>query len=214
MSADVILTLARVPGQGDGTRGLGMFCVPRVRPDGTRNSYRIDRLKDKLGSRSMASGDVTLEAAYARPVGSLANGFRQMAEMVNVSRLSNAMRAVALMRRAVTESVAHTRERIVFGKPLFDQLPRVDLGGLLQRDRARRAALPAARRGAPGTGGRVPGAKPATGLTAGTVPQAARRDRLRASAGRAGRDPRIGAGTPARAGRRRLRSPGGRVRRY
>lgn len=121
VSADVILTLARVPGQGDGTRGLGMFCVPRVRPDGTRNSYRIDRLKDKLGSRSMASGEVTLEAAYAQPVGSLANGFRQMAEMVNVSRLSNAMRAAALMRRAVTESVAHTRERVVFGKPLFDQ---------------------------------------------------------------------------------------------
>jgi alkylation response protein AidB-like acyl-CoA dehydrogenase len=121
VSADVILTLARVPGQGDGTSGLGMFCVPRVRPDGTRNSYRIDRLKDKLGSRSMASGEVTLEGAYAQPVGSLANGFRQMAEMVNVSRLSNAMRAAALMRRAVTESVAHTRDRIVFGKPLFDQ---------------------------------------------------------------------------------------------
>lgn len=121
VSADVILTLARVPGQGEGTRGLGLFLLPRLRPDGTRNSYRIDRLKDKLGSRSMASGEVTLEDAYALPVGELANGFRQMAEMVNVSRLSNAMRAAALMRRAVFESVAHVRERVVFGRPLIGQ---------------------------------------------------------------------------------------------
>lgn len=121
ISADLILTLARVPGQGEGTKGLGMFLVPRLRPDGSRNGYRIDRLKDKLGSRSMASGEVTLDDAYARPVGEPANGFRQMAEMVNVSRLSNAMRATALMRRAVREAVEHTRQRVVFGAALFDQ---------------------------------------------------------------------------------------------
>lgn len=121
VSADVILTLARVPGQGEGTRGLGMFMVPKHRPDGSRNGYRIDRLKDKLGTRSMASGEVTLDGAWARPVGDLTRGFLQMAEMLNVSRLSNAMRAAALMRRAVRESVAHARERVVFGTPLFDQ---------------------------------------------------------------------------------------------
>lgn len=120
-AADFVLTLARVPGQGEGTRGLGMFLVPRVLPGGGRNSYRIDRLKDKLGARSMATGEVTLDQAYALPVGKLENGFRQMAEMVNVSRLSNAMRAAALMRRAVLESVEHTRARVVFGKPLFEQ---------------------------------------------------------------------------------------------
>ncbi|GAB2738072.1 hypothetical protein GCM10027174_09100 [Salinifilum aidingensis] len=121
VSADVVLTLARVPGQGEGTRGLGMFLVPRLRPDGSRNSYRIDRLKDKLGARSMASGEVTLDDAYARPVGTLTQGFHQMAEMLNVSRLSNAMRSAALMRRAVLESVEHTRQRVVFGTRLFDQ---------------------------------------------------------------------------------------------
>lgn len=121
VDADVILTLAQVPGQGVGTRGLGMFLVPRLRPDGSANALRIDRLKDKLGARSMASGEVSLEDAYARPVGDLTRGFLQMAEMLNVSRLSNAMRASALMRRAVLESVDHARERVVFGKPLFDQ---------------------------------------------------------------------------------------------
>lgn len=121
VTADVILTLARVPGQGGGTRGLGMFMVPKRRPDGSRNTYRIERLKDKLGSRSMASGEIELDDAYARPVGALTNGFLQMAEMLNVSRLSNAMRGAALMRRAVLESVDHTRTRIVFGEPLFEQ---------------------------------------------------------------------------------------------
>jgi acyl-CoA dehydrogenase len=121
VSADVILTLARVPGAGAGSRGLGMFLLPRLRPDGRRNALRIDRLKDKLGSRSMASGEVTLEDAYALPVGDLSRGFLQMAEMLNLSRLSNAMRAAALMRRAVRESVDHTRGRVVFGRPLFEQ---------------------------------------------------------------------------------------------
>ncbi|TDD39817.1 acyl-CoA dehydrogenase family protein [Saccharopolyspora elongata] len=121
VNADVILTLARVPGGPAGTKGLGLFMVPRLRPDGSRNTYRIDRLKDKLGTRSMASGEVTLEDCYALPVGDLSRGFVQMAEMVNVSRLSNAMRAVALMRRALHESIVHTRQRVAFGKPLFDQ---------------------------------------------------------------------------------------------
>lgn len=121
ISADFVLTLAKVPGQGTGTRGLGMFLLPRLRPDGGRNAIRLDRLKDKLGSRSMASGEVTLEDALAWPVGDLTRGVPQMLEMVNVSRLSNAMRSAALMRRAVREAVEHARTRIVFGKALFDQ---------------------------------------------------------------------------------------------
>jgi acyl-CoA dehydrogenase len=121
VTADVILTLAQVPGQGEGTRGLGMFLVPRLRPGGGRNSYRIDRLKNKLGTRSMASGEVTLLDAYARPVGNLTRGVRQMLEMVNHSRVSNVMRSTALMRRAVHEAISHARRRVVFGKTLFDQ---------------------------------------------------------------------------------------------
>lgn len=121
VTADVILTLAQVPGQGEGTRGLGMFLLLRRRPDGTRNSYRIDRLKDKLGTRSMASGEVTLLDAYARPIGNLTRGVQQMLEMVNHSRLANVMRSTALMRRAVHEAITHARQRVVFGRTLFDQ---------------------------------------------------------------------------------------------
>ena len=128
VAADVILTLAVVPGQGEGTRGLGMFYVPRVKPDGSRNGYTIDRLKDKMGSRSMASGEVTLAGTWAQPVGDLSRGFLQMAEMVNVSRLSNSMRSAAMMRRAVREATDHARDRVVSGRLLFDQpLMRVTL---------------------------------------------------------------------------------------
>lgn len=119
--ADIVLTLARYPGGDHTTRGVGLFMLPKVLPDGSRNSYVIDRLKDKFGTRSMPSGEITLDGAWALQVGELDRGFRQMAEMINVSRLSNAMRAAALMRRAVKESVEHARERVVFGKALMDQ---------------------------------------------------------------------------------------------
>ncbi|QNG19058.1 acyl-CoA dehydrogenase [Rhodococcus triatomae] len=120
--ADVVVTLARFPGGAPGsTRGVGMFMVPRTLGNGDHNAYTIDRLKDKMGTRSMPSGEVTLHGAYALQVGDLDRGFRQMAEMVNTSRLSNAMRSAALMRRAVREAVDHVRSREVFGKRLFDQ---------------------------------------------------------------------------------------------
>ena len=118
--ADIILTLARYPGGDDSTRGVGLFMLPKHRPDGSKNSYVIDRLKDKLGTRSMPSGEVTLDGAYAVQVGELDRGFRQMAEMVNTSRLSNAMRSTALMRRSLNEAISHARKRVVFGKTLIE----------------------------------------------------------------------------------------------
>src|SRR5207248_5566961 len=78
VGGEVVLALARPEGAGAGTRGLGLFLIPRVLPDGTRNSYRIDRLKDKLGTRAMATGEVTLEGAESELVGSLEHGFGQM----------------------------------------------------------------------------------------------------------------------------------------
>ena len=119
-NAEVALTLARPEGAPAGTGGLGMFLVPRALPDGTRNGWTINRLKDKFGSRSMATGEVTFAGALAHPVGDLSRGFRQMMEMVNVSRLSNSMRAAGIMRRAVLESLTHARARVAFGRPLAE----------------------------------------------------------------------------------------------
>jgi acyl-CoA dehydrogenase len=127
-NAELALTLARPEGAPAGTAGLAMFLVPRVLPDGARNAWTINRLKDKLGARSMASAEVTYAGAIAYPVGDPARGFRQMMEMVNVSRLSNAMRAAAIMRRCLLESLVHARGRAAFGRPLIElPLLRVNL---------------------------------------------------------------------------------------
>jgi alkylation response protein AidB-like acyl-CoA dehydrogenase len=118
--ADVHLTLARPEGAPGGTRGLGMFLVPRVLADGTRNTYEIRRLKDKLGSKSMPTGEYEFRGATGYVVGELERGFAQMAEMINVSRLSNGMRAAAIMRRSLLEAVVHARGRSAFGKAMFE----------------------------------------------------------------------------------------------
>lgn len=118
--ADIHLVLARPTGAAPGTRGLGLFLVPKVLPDGRRNRYVIRRLKEKLGSRSMPTGEYEFHGALGYVVGELDRGFAQMAEMINVSRLSNGMRAAALMRRALLEAAVHTRGRSAFGRPLAE----------------------------------------------------------------------------------------------
>lgn len=117
-SAELAMVLARRTDGPPGLRGVSLFLLPKHLPDGTRNAYRIVRLKEKLGTRSMASGEIRLEGAVAFLVGDPDAGFRQMADMVNNSRLSNGMRAAGLMRRAVTEAMFVARHRVAFGQRL------------------------------------------------------------------------------------------------
>jgi acyl-CoA dehydrogenase len=118
--ADVALMLARPEGAPGGTRGLALFALPRRLRDGTRNAYRIVRLKDKLGTKSMASGEIRLEGAEALLVGQQDQGLKQMMEQVNLSRLSHGVRAAAMMRRCVNEALAAARGRTAFGRPVAD----------------------------------------------------------------------------------------------
>lgn len=113
--ADAALVLARATG-APGTRGLGLFLLPRLLEDGTPNRYRIVRLKDKLGTRDMASGEIVLEGATAYLVGDVTRGFAQMATMVNLSRLSNGVRSAGMMRRALIEATVAAQGRIAFGR--------------------------------------------------------------------------------------------------
>jgi alkylation response protein AidB-like acyl-CoA dehydrogenase len=122
--AEVALLLARPEGAPRGTAGLALFAMPRHLEDGARNSYRIVRLKDKLGTRSMASGEILLEGARAWLIGEERRGFRQMMEQVNLSRLSHGVRAAAMMRRCFNEARAAAAGRIAFGRRL-DQMPMV-----------------------------------------------------------------------------------------
>jgi acyl-CoA dehydrogenase len=117
--ATIAMVLARPEGAPSGTRGLGLFLVPRRLDDGSPNRYRIVRLKEKLGTRSMASGEITFEGAAAYLVGRADRGFAQMAEMVNWSRLSNGVKSTALMRRALHDALTVARGRIAFGRPVI-----------------------------------------------------------------------------------------------
>jgi acyl-CoA dehydrogenase len=118
--AEVVMLLARPQGAEAGTRGVGLFLMPRRLDDGSPNHYRIVRLKDKLGTRSMASGEIKLEGAIAYAVGQLDRGFVQMAEMVNSSRLSNGVKSTALMRRAHHDAMTVAQNRVVFGQRIVD----------------------------------------------------------------------------------------------
>jgi acyl-CoA dehydrogenase len=118
--ADVALLLARPEGAPSGTRGLALFALPRRLKDGSRNAYRIVRLKDKLGTRSMASGEILLEGALAYLVGDASRGLKQMMEQVNLSRLSHGVRASAMMRRCVNEAMVCARSRVAFGKTIIE----------------------------------------------------------------------------------------------
>ena len=118
--ADVALMLARPEGAPKGTKGLALFALPRRTRDGKRNNYRIVRLKDKMGTRSMASGEINLEGAEAYLVGDVGNGLKQMMEQVNLSRLSHGVRAASMMRRCVNESLAVARGRSAFGRNVIE----------------------------------------------------------------------------------------------
>lgn len=118
--AALAMVLARVEGDPTGMKGVSLFLLPRDLEDGSHNHYRILRLKDKMGTRSMASGEIQMDGARAFLIGEQGRGFQQMADMVNNSRLSNGVRAAGLMRRAVSEALFIARHRIAFRKHLIE----------------------------------------------------------------------------------------------
>ncbi len=112
---DAFLVLAQAPG------GLSCFLLPRVLPDGGRNNFRIERLKDKLGNRSNASAEIALEEAWAVMVGEEGRGVRTIIEMVNHTRLDCIIGSASLMRQAVAQATHHAAHRSAFGKQLAHQ---------------------------------------------------------------------------------------------
>lgn len=120
VDAELAVLLARPEGAPAGGRGLGLFLMPKVLPDGRRNSYRILRLKEKLGSRTMASGEIVFEGAVAYQLGELDQGLKHMLVMVNSSRVSHLARAAGMMRRCLNEALVAARHRNAFGRAVID----------------------------------------------------------------------------------------------
>ncbi|MDR2332253.1 MAG: acyl-CoA dehydrogenase family protein [Burkholderiaceae bacterium] len=118
--AEFAMVLARVEGDPAGMKGISLFLLPRVLDDGSANAFHIIRLKEKLGTRSMASGEIRMSGARAYLVGERGRGFVQMADMVNNSRLSNGVRSAGMMRRAVAEAEYVAHERVAFRQRLED----------------------------------------------------------------------------------------------
>src|SRR5947208_9887666 len=101
--------------------GLSCFLLPRWTPEGERNGFPIQRLKDKLGNRSNASSEVEFDAAWARLVGDEGRGVPTIIEMVNYTRLDCVLGSAGLMRAAVAQATHHAAYREAFGKLLIDQ---------------------------------------------------------------------------------------------
>ena len=112
---DAFLVLAQT------TRGLSCFLLPRFKPDGAKNAFYIQRLKDKLGNKSNASSEVEFHQSYAQIVGEEGRGVANIMEMVRHTRLDCAVGSAGTLRRAVAESAHHCAHRAAFGKLLIEQ---------------------------------------------------------------------------------------------
>ncbi len=112
--SDVFLVLGQAPG------GLSCFLVPRVLPDGTKNVFRIQRLKNKLGNRSNASSEIEFGNTVGIRLGEEGRGVRTIVEMVSATRLDCVLGSTAVMRRALSEAIWHTQHRSAFGTTLID----------------------------------------------------------------------------------------------
>ncbi len=117
-AADIALVTARPEGALPGSKGLGLYLVPRLLPDGSANRYRIRRLKDKLGTRGLPTGEIELFGAHAREVAPPPQGFKMMMDALEFSRVHNAMAAAGMQRRAFAEALAYAESRPAFGAAL------------------------------------------------------------------------------------------------
>jgi len=113
--SDLFLVLAQAPG------GLTCFAVPRIMDDASRNPYRIQRLKDKLGDRSNASSEVEFAGTAGWRVGDEGRGVPTIIEMVNHTRLDCVLGSTAILRQGTAQALHHTAHRSAFGKRLADQ---------------------------------------------------------------------------------------------
>jgi alkylation response protein AidB-like acyl-CoA dehydrogenase len=113
--AGLALATARPRGAPDGARGLGCYLVPSMLPDGTPNRLHVRRLKDKVGTRGLATGETVLDGAWAVEVAPPPHGLKAMLEALEYSRVHNAFGAAGMHRRAVLEALAWTSHRRVGG---------------------------------------------------------------------------------------------------
>jgi putative acyl-CoA dehydrogenase len=119
-TSQLAMTLARIEGAPAGSQGLSVFLINLRDTDGRLRQIRIERLKDKLGTRALPTAELTLDGTPAQLVGGAGDGVRKIATLFNITRVYNAVAAVAGMRRAIALATDYARRRRAFGKPLIE----------------------------------------------------------------------------------------------
>ncbi|HET7442807.1 MAG TPA: acyl-CoA dehydrogenase family protein [Terriglobales bacterium] len=118
--AELAVVAARPEGAPKNVRGLGLYLVPRYRRNGELN-YLVRRMKDKIATRSVPTGEIELRGSEAWLLGEREQGIYLILEVLNISRVANSVGSVALAQRAMADALAFAEKRVVFGKPLIEQ---------------------------------------------------------------------------------------------
>lgn len=118
--AELAVVAARPDGATAGVRGLALYLVPRLRQDESLN-YFIRRLKNKIATRSVPTGEVELRNSEAWLLGQPERGIYLILEVLNISRVANSLGSIALAQRALADALSFARSRVIFGKPLIEQ---------------------------------------------------------------------------------------------
>lgn len=134
IGSQMALTLARPEGNPPGGRGLALFYVETRDEQGRPRNIQINRLKDKLGTRKVPTAELTLDGTPAQLVKGSTDGVRNIAPLLNITRLWNGISAVALMRRGLALSFDYASKRVAFGAPLSEKPLHVDTLATLQAE--------------------------------------------------------------------------------
>jgi acyl-CoA dehydrogenase len=118
-NAELAVVAARPEGAATGVRGLALFLVPRRRENGGLNFF-LRRLKDKIATRSVPTGEIELRDSEAHLLGSADSGIYLILEVLNLSRVANSVVSVALAQRAMADALSYAEHRVAFGKPILD----------------------------------------------------------------------------------------------
>jgi acyl-CoA dehydrogenase len=117
--AELAVVAARPEGATHDVRGLALFLVPRLRENGHLN-YTIRRLKDKIATRSVPTGEIELRDSEGWMLGTADRGIYLILEVLNISRVANSVGSVALAQRAMSDVLAFTQQRVAFGRPIIE----------------------------------------------------------------------------------------------
>jgi putative acyl-CoA dehydrogenase len=119
-TSQMALTLARVEGAEGGSRGLSLFYVELRNAQGELQNIRIERLKDKLGTKALPTAELRLENTPAQVVGEEGQGVRRISSVLNITRIYNSVCSIAQMRRGIELATEYAKLRVAFGKRLIE----------------------------------------------------------------------------------------------